>query len=116
MGLLILKEILPILEERCIECHRKYVLNGKIKEPEAGLRLDGASHIMGVVMMVQLLSLITPVVVLYIKKSSSLVQIMILCPRRSTIFYRTRTIRKWIAKGDFGSRSVQRQPLTNLII
>ena len=48
MGLLILKkEILPILEERCIECHKaKYVLNGKIKEPKAGLRLDGASHIM----------------------------------------------------------------------
>ena len=41
------KEILPILEERCIECHKaKYVLNGKIKEPKAGLRLDGASHIM----------------------------------------------------------------------
>ena len=41
------KQVLPILESRCVECHKApYELNGKLKEPKAGLRLDGAAHIM----------------------------------------------------------------------
>lgn len=41
------KDILPIFEARCIECHKKpYEEDGKLKKPKAGLRLDGAWHIM----------------------------------------------------------------------
>jgi hypothetical protein len=41
------KEILPILQDRCIECHKApYEQNGKLKEPKAGLRLDGGVHIL----------------------------------------------------------------------
>jgi len=41
------KEVLPILQDRCIECHKApYEQNGKLKEPKAGLRLDGAAHIL----------------------------------------------------------------------
>ena len=41
------KEIWPILEDRCIECHKApFEQNGRRKEPKAGLRLDGAKHIM----------------------------------------------------------------------
>jgi hypothetical protein len=37
------KEIWPIIEKRCVECHRApYVENGKTKEPKAGLRLDAS--------------------------------------------------------------------------
>lgn len=37
-------EILPILEKKCVECHRAphEDKNGKIVKPKAGLRLDGA--------------------------------------------------------------------------
>ena len=41
------KEVWPILEERCVECHKApYELNGLLKKPKAGLRLDGAAYIM----------------------------------------------------------------------
>jgi len=41
------KEVLPILQDRCIECHKApYEQNGKLKEPKAGLRLDGVAHIL----------------------------------------------------------------------
>ncbi len=41
------KEVWPILQDRCIECHKApYEQNGKLKEPKAGLRLDGAAHIL----------------------------------------------------------------------
>ena len=41
------KQVWPILENRCVECHKApYELNGKLKEPKAGLRLDGAAHLM----------------------------------------------------------------------
>ena len=41
------KEVLPILQDRCIECHKvPYEQNGKLKEPKAGLRLDGGAHIL----------------------------------------------------------------------
>jgi len=35
------------LQDRCIECHKApYEQNGKLKEPKAGLRLDGGVHIL----------------------------------------------------------------------
>ncbi len=41
------KEILPILEKRCMECHKApFEENGKVKKPKADLRLDGAWAIM----------------------------------------------------------------------
>lgn len=41
------KEILPILQERCIECHQApYEKNGRIYKPKAGLRMDGLAHLM----------------------------------------------------------------------
>jgi hypothetical protein len=41
------EEVLPILQDRCIECHKApYEQNGKLKEPKAGLRLDGGAHIL----------------------------------------------------------------------
>ena len=41
------EEVWPILEERCVECHKApFEQNGRRKEPKAGLRLDGAGHIM----------------------------------------------------------------------
>ena len=41
------KEVWPILEERCVECHEApYEKNGIMKQPKAGLRLDGAAYIM----------------------------------------------------------------------
>ena len=40
-------EVWPIFEARCVECHRKpYEEDGKLKKPKAGLRMDGAWHIM----------------------------------------------------------------------
>ena len=101
------KEILPILEERCIECHKaKYVLNGKIKEPKAGLRLDGVSHIMRG-------SDDGPVVVVDHPSRSSLYQRVILSSSDNDLmppkgdplsFTEQELIRKWIAQGlDFGS-------------
>ena len=41
------QEVWPILEKRCIECHRApYEKNGILKKPKAGLRLDGAAYIL----------------------------------------------------------------------
>ncbi len=41
------KQILPILEERCIECHKApYEKNGRMVNPKAGLRMDGLAHLM----------------------------------------------------------------------
>ena len=41
------KEVWPILESRCVDCHRKpYEEDGRLKKPKAGLRLDGAWHIL----------------------------------------------------------------------
>lgn len=99
-------QVLPILEERCIECHKApFELNGKIKEPKAGLRLDGAAHIMyggdgG------------PVVVADHPSQSSLYQRVLLPlddsehmpPKGNPLTFKQKEIlRKWIAQGlDFG--------------
>ncbi|MEX2579736.1 MAG: c-type cytochrome domain-containing protein [Verrucomicrobiales bacterium] len=41
------KQILPVLEAKCVECHRApYEDNGRTKKPKAGLRMDGAWAIM----------------------------------------------------------------------
>ena len=42
------RQILPILKDRCIDCHRAPYKdgNGKLKKPKAGLRLDSPSWIM----------------------------------------------------------------------
>ena len=41
------KEILPILQDRCIECHQApYEKNGRLYKPKAGLRMDGLAHLM----------------------------------------------------------------------
>lgn len=40
-------QIWPILEAKCVECHRApYEENGRVKKPKGGLRLDGAWAIM----------------------------------------------------------------------
>lgn len=100
------KEILPILEERCVECHKApFEQNGRIKEPKAGLRLDGANHIMAG-------SDDGAVVVVDHPSQSSLYQRVILPSTDDDImppkgdplsFAETEAIRKWIAQGvDFG--------------
>lgn len=41
------KQVWPILQDRCVECHKApYEENGRMKEPKAGLRFDGAAHIL----------------------------------------------------------------------
>ena len=41
------KEIWPIIQDRCVDCHRApYEKNGRMKKPKAGLRMDGAKHLM----------------------------------------------------------------------
>lgn len=41
------KQILPILKERCWECHRApYEKNSRTYKPKAGLRMDGLAHLM----------------------------------------------------------------------
>ncbi len=100
------RQVLPILQERCIECHKgPYELNGKLKEPKAGLRLDGATHIM-------LGGDAGPVVVANYPSKSSLYQRVILPvddsehmpPRGDPLTENQKDIfRKWIAQGlDFG--------------
>jgi len=100
------KEVWPILEERCVECHKApYELNGELKKPKAGLRLDGAAYIMhggdeG------------PVVVANHPSRSPLYQRVILpeddddhMPPKGDLLTRRQkeTLRKWIAQGlDFG--------------
>ena len=100
------KEVWPILEERCVECHKApFGLNGKLKEPKAGLRLDGAAYIMhggdnG------------PVVLANHPSQSSLYQRVLLPdedadhmpPKGNPLTQNQKEIlRKWIAQGlDFG--------------
>lgn len=101
------KNVWPILEERCIECHRApYERNGVIKKPKAGLRLDGAAHIMYG-------SDDSPVVVVDHPSRSSLYQRVILPPDDSDHMppkgdpltkSQKEVLRMWIAQGvDFGS-------------
>lgn len=46
-GINFVKEILPILQDRCIECHQApHEKNGRMIHPKAGLRLDGLAHLM----------------------------------------------------------------------
>lgn len=41
------KQILPIFEDRCIECHQApHEKNGRLIKPKAGLRMDGLAHLM----------------------------------------------------------------------
>ncbi len=41
------KQVWPILQKRCVECHKApFEENGKLKQPKAGLRLDGVAHIL----------------------------------------------------------------------
>ena len=41
------KQILPILKERCWECHQApHEKNGRTYKPKAGLRMDGLAHLM----------------------------------------------------------------------
>lgn len=101
------KQVLPILEARCIECHKApYELNGRVKEPKAGLRLDGAKHIMAG-------SDDGSVVVVDHPSQSSLYQRVILSSTDDDImppkgdpltFTEQELIRKWIGQGvDFGT-------------
>tara|TARA_B100000123_G_C25687256_1_gene409128 strand:+ start:93 stop:1043 length:951 start_codon:yes stop_codon:yes gene_type:complete len=101
------KEVWPILEERCIECHMSpYEKNGLIKLPKAGLRLDGAAYIMHG-------SDDGAVVVVDHPSKSSLYQRVILpeddsdhMPPKGGSLSRTQkeTFRMWIAQGlDFGT-------------
>ena len=101
------KEVWPILEERCVECHKSpYELNGELKKPKAGLRLDGAAYVMhggddG------------PVVVANHPSRSPLYQRVMLpeddddhMPPKGDRLTRDQkeTLRKWIAQGlDFGT-------------
>lgn len=100
------REVLPILKDRCIECHQApFEQSGRIKKPKAGLRLDGASHIMAG-------SDDGAVVVVDHPSQSSLYQRIILPSDDDDImppkgdpltFIEKELIRKWIAQGvDFG--------------
>jgi hypothetical protein len=41
------KEVFPLFEERCIECHQApQEKNGRLIKPKAGLRMDGLAHLM----------------------------------------------------------------------
>ena len=41
------KQILPIFQDRCLECHQApREKNGRIYNPKAGLRMDGLAHLM----------------------------------------------------------------------
>ena len=39
------KDVWPVFEARCVECHADYEEDGRLKN-RTGLRLDGAWHIM----------------------------------------------------------------------
>ena len=96
------EEVWPILKERCVECHKApFDQNGRIKEPKAGLRLDGAGHIMAG-------SDEGPVIVVDHPSKSSLYQRVILPSSDDDImppkgdpltFSQQELIRKWIAQG-----------------
>ena len=41
------KEVFPLFQERCIECHQApQEKNGRLIKPKAGLRMDGLAHLM----------------------------------------------------------------------
>lgn len=101
------EQVWPILEKRCVECHKApYEKNGLIKNPKAGLRLDGAAYIMHG-------SDDGPVVVVDHPSRSSLYQRVILPeddgdhmpPKGESLTKRQKeTLRMWIAQGvDFGT-------------
>ncbi|MCB1096592.1 MAG: hypothetical protein KDN22_13530 [Verrucomicrobiae bacterium] len=42
------KEVLPVLEKKCMECHREAYTDpkrGRLKKPKGDLRMDGPEHI-----------------------------------------------------------------------
>jgi len=101
------EQVWPILEERCIECHKApFEKNGSLKIPKAGLRLDGAAFIMHG-------SDDGPVVVVNHPSKSSLYQRVILeetdsdhmPPKGGSLSKKQKEIlRMWIAQGvDFGT-------------
>ena len=101
------KEVWPILEKRCVECHQAaYEQAGRMKNPKAGLRLDGAAHIM-------LGSDAGPVIkVDHPSKSSLYTRVMLpfdddehMPPKGDPLLKKQKEIlRKWIAQGvDFGT-------------
>ena len=101
------KEVWPILKQRCVECHRApYVQAGQQKNPKAGLRLDGAAHIMhgsdeGLVIKVDhpsQSSLYTRLILPFDDEEH-------MPPKGDPLTDRQKEIiRKWIAQGvDFGS-------------
>jgi hypothetical protein len=114
------KEVWPILEERCVECHKApYELNGELKKPKAGLRLDGAAYIMhggdeG------------PVVVASHPSRSPLYQRVILPgddddhmpPKGDPLTHRQKEVlRKWIAQGlDFGKWTGETDGVEELLL
>jgi len=100
-------QVWPIFQDRCVECHQApYELNGRIKEPKAGLRLDGVRHIMAG-------SDDGPIVVVDHPSQSAIYQRIILPSNDDDImppkgdpltFTEQELIRKWIAQGiDFGT-------------
>tara|TARA_B000000441_G_scaffold128826_1_gene109994 strand:+ start:189 stop:1145 length:957 start_codon:yes stop_codon:yes gene_type:complete len=100
-------EILPILEDRCIECHKApYEKNGRLYKPKAGLRMDGLAHLM-------FGSDDGPVLVPNHPSKSSVYNRIILPAEDDDIMppkgnpltkYQQELIRKWIGQGaDFGS-------------
>lgn len=100
------KQVWPILENRCVECHKApYELNGKLKEAKAGLRLDGAAYLMhggdgGVVVVADHPSQ-SP---LYQRVVLSLDDSEHMPPKGDPLSHDQKEIlRKWIAQGlDFG--------------
>ena len=101
------KEVWPILEDRCVECHRApYEQAGRIKNPKAGLRLDGAAYIMhggddGPVITVDHPSRSS----LYTRVTLPLSDDDHMPPKGESLTEEQKeTLRKWIAQGvDFGA-------------
>jgi hypothetical protein len=100
------KDVWPILDSRCIECHKSpYEKNGVLKNPKAGLRLDGAAYMMHG-------SDDGPVIIVNHPSRSSLYQRVILSeddadhmpPKGGSLNTKQKEIlRMWIAQGvDFG--------------
>ena len=113
------KEVWPILDKRCVECHKApYEINGVLKKPKAGLRLDGAAYIMhggdeG------------PVVVANHPSRSPLYQRVVLPaddgdhmpPKGEPLTHpQKEVLRKWIAQGlDFGKWEGQTDGIEKLV-
>lgn len=101
------KQVWPIFVKRCIECHKSpHEQAGRLKKPKAGLRLDGAAHIL-------IGSDSGSVVVVDHPSQSSLYQRVVLPiedsehmpPKGDPLTMEQKEIlRKWIAQGvDFGA-------------